>query len=155
MHDFVPAVTRLSSSCSAGHEGSPYANKTPMTPDEQAIREHIATWMEASRLGDTETVLGLMTDDIEFLVAGLPPFGKAEFAAMSRAMRGASFEGAADIREITIAGDWAWLRNHLDVTLTPPGGSPMHLAGPVLSILRKEGDRWRLARDANFVAPVA
>lgn len=128
----------------------------PLTPpDEQAIRDLIATWMEASRTGDTETVLGLMTDDVEFLVAGRAPFGKAEFGAMSRAMRGASFEGTADILEIEIAGDWAWLRNHLDVTLTPPGGAPQRMAGHVLSILRKEGGRWRLARDANFVAPVA
>lgn len=72
---------------------------------------------------------------------------------MSRPMRGASFQGTADIREIAIAGDWAFLRNHLDVTLTPPGGSPMHLAGPVLSILRKENPGCRLARNANFVLP--
>jgi ketosteroid isomerase-like protein len=31
----------------------------------------------------------------------------------------------------------------------------MKLAGPVLSVLRREGGRWVLARDANMLTPVA
>ena len=47
-----------------------------MTEDERAIRELVATWMSASRAGDTETVLGLIADDAEFMVVGQEPFGK-------------------------------------------------------------------------------
>ena len=51
-----------------------------MGDDERAIRAVIATWMRASAAGDTATILGLMADDVVFLVAGQPPFGKEKFA---------------------------------------------------------------------------
>lgn len=44
-----------------------------MTHDERAIRDLIATWMKASQAGDLETVLGLMTDDVVFMVPGREP----------------------------------------------------------------------------------
>lgn len=58
-----------------------------MTEDESAIREAIATWMRASAAGDIDTVLGLMTDDVVFLVPGAEPFGKEAFAAASEPCR--------------------------------------------------------------------
>jgi len=51
-----------------------------MTADERAIRELVATWMAASRAGDLDTVLGLMTEDVVFMVPGREPFGKEAFA---------------------------------------------------------------------------
>ena len=42
-----------------------------MSPDERAIRELIDAWMKASRAGDTETVLSLMSDDVIFMVSAL------------------------------------------------------------------------------------
>ena len=41
-----------------------------MSPDEQQIRDLVATWMSATSAGDIDTVLSLMTDDVVFLVAG-------------------------------------------------------------------------------------
>ena len=32
-------------------------------------------------------------------------------------------EGASDIRELKVLGDWAYLRNYLDIIVTPPGGA--------------------------------
>jgi uncharacterized protein (TIGR02246 family) len=123
-----------------------------MSDDERAIRELVDTWMEASRRGDTETMLGLTTDDIVFMTPGREPFGKEEFRAASEAMRGAEMEGRVEIREIRLLGDWAWIRNHIDLTVTPPSGEPVHRSGYTLSILRKGADgRWRLTRDANLV----
>ena len=59
-----------------------------MHADEQAIRELVATWLRASRAGDTETVLGLMADDVVFLVPGHPPMrGRAAFAAGQAGLR--------------------------------------------------------------------
>jgi uncharacterized protein (TIGR02246 family) len=67
-------------------------------------------------------------------------------------MRGAEMEGRVEIREIRILGDWAWIRNHIDLTVTPPSGGPVHRSGYTLSILQKGADgRWRLTRDANLV----
>jgi ketosteroid isomerase-like protein len=52
-------------------------------------------------------------------------------------------------------GDWAFTWTRLRVTVTPPGAAaPMERAGHTLSILRKDGGRWLLARDANLLTPV-
>jgi uncharacterized protein (TIGR02246 family) len=125
-----------------------------MSPDERAIRELVDTWMKASRAGDNETVLSLMSDDVIFMVPGREPFGKQTFAANSRSMDGVNLEGSADIREIKVLGDWAYLRNFIEITITAtPGGAPVRRSGFTLTILRKEPDgRWVLARDANLVS---
>jgi uncharacterized protein (TIGR02246 family) len=127
--------------------------ETSMTDDERAIRELVATWMRASQAGDIDTVLGLMTDDVVFMVPGREPFGKEVFAATSRGMSGARMSGNNDIRELVVVGNIAYLRNHIDMTITPPGGTRMRRAGYTLTILRKGQDgRWRLARDANLLS---
>jgi uncharacterized protein (TIGR02246 family) len=123
-----------------------------MSPDERAIRELVDTWMKASRAGDTETVLSLMSDDVIFMVPGREPFGKQTFAANSRSMDGVRLEGTADIHELKVLGDWAWLRNFIEITITPRGGETVRRSGFTLTIFRKEADgRWLLARDANLV----
>jgi len=124
-----------------------------MSDDERAIRDLVATWMAASKAGDQDTVLGLMTDDVVFMVPGREPFGKEAFAAASQGMQGMRIEGTSDIVELQVLGDWAYLRNRLNVTITPPGGAPTTRSGYTLTILRKEADgRWLLARDANLLA---
>lgn len=128
-----------------------------MTDDERAIRELIEDWMAASRAGDTAKVLSLMTDDVVFMVPGMEPFGKAEFAAASAAQAGMRIDGTAEIVELQVLGDWAFVRNHLDISVTPPGAEstrqPVHRAGYTLTLLRRDADgRWRLARDANLLA---
>jgi uncharacterized protein (TIGR02246 family) len=127
-----------------------------MTDDERAIRELVATWMAASKRGDTDTVLSLMADDVIFMVTGREPFGKEEFARASRAMTDLRIEGASEIQEIEVLGRWAYLRNRLTITMTPAGGDPLlRRTGYTLSILRKEKDgRWLLVRDANLLAAV-
>lgn len=125
--------------------------------DEQQIRDLVATWMSATQGGDIDTVLSLMTDDVVFLVVGQPPFGKQKFAEAMRAPAGGKLpkiEGRNDIQEIRVCGDWAWMWTRLDVEVTPPGGAPMKHAGHTLSVLRKTGGRWQLARDANLLVPV-
>ena len=124
-----------------------------MNDDERAIHDLVGTWMEASRRGDTEAVLDLMTDDIIFMTPGREPFGKEEFRAQSEAMRGVTIDGKAEIRELRILGDWAWIRNHIDLTVTSPEGEQARRSGYTLSILNKGVDGgWRLIRDANLVS---
>jgi uncharacterized protein (TIGR02246 family) len=127
-----------------------------MTDDERAIRELVATWMAASQSGDAATVLGLMADDVVFMVPGREPFGKEAFAAASQSMKGVRFEGSYDIREIEVLGDWAYLRNYISISITPLGGEAVRRAGYTLSILRRQPDgKWVLARDANLVMKVS
>ncbi|HEY9278517.1 MAG TPA: SgcJ/EcaC family oxidoreductase [Eoetvoesiella sp.] len=125
-----------------------------MTDDEHAIREVVGTWLAASKAGDLATVLGLMTDDVIFMVPGQEPFGKAEFSSISESMKNVRIEGKSDIQEIQVFGNWAYLRNYLEMTMAPlGGGTPVRRSGYTLTILRKEIDgRWRLARDANLLA---
>ena len=112
--------------------------------------------MSASKAGDIATVLGLMSNDVVFMVPGQEPFGKEAFAAGSKAMTGAKIEGTSDIVELKVLGDWAWMRNRLEVSITPPGGQPMTRRGYTLSILRKNPDgKWVFARDANLLGPPA
>jgi uncharacterized protein (TIGR02246 family) len=125
-----------------------------MTEDERAIRELVATWMVASKAGDTATVLHLIADDAVFMVVGQEPFGKEAFRAASQGHNDLRVEGTSDIREISVHGDWAYLRNYLTVTVTPPGGPTIRRAGWTLSIVRKIDDKWVLARDANLMTKV-
>src|SRR3954451_19486110 len=109
--------------------------RAPMTEDERAIRNLAEPWWAASRAGDTATVLSLMADDVVFQVPGGEPFGKEAFAVMSRRMQGVRLEGTSDIRELRVLGDWAYLRNHISIAITPPGGTTIKRAGTTLTIL--------------------
>src|SRR5262245_39287641 len=130
-----------------------------MNADEAEIRELVSRWMSATKTGDLATVLSLMTDDVVFLVAGQQPFGKQQFAAaMQPGAAGAAMpriDGRSEIQEIRISGDFAYMWTRLSVEVTPPGGMTTKRAGHTLSVLRKEGGRWRLARDANLLSPVS
>jgi len=128
-----------------------------MTADEQAIRDVQRRWLEASIAGDLPRVLSLMTDDVVFLVAGQPPFGKEQYAANYRAGQGKmSVSGGGTFEEVVVVGEVAYARGKLDLTLTPTGGAPRRMSGYTLTVFRKQADgRWLLARDANLLTPVA
>jgi uncharacterized protein (TIGR02246 family) len=122
-----------------------------MTDDERAIRDLVETWMKASQAGDVKTVLGLMTDDVVFMVPGREPFGRDVFASAAESMKDARMEGTSEIKELQVLGDWAWLRSYIRVSMTPPGRETIRRAGYTLTILRKMNGKWRLARDANLL----
>src|SRR4051812_17087352 len=106
-----------------------------MEKDEQAIRDLVDKWLAASRSGDLPTVLSLMADDVVFMVPGQEPFGKEAFAANSQKMKDIRIEGTSEIKELKVLGDWAWMRNRLKVTITPPNGTPKIRSGYTLTIL--------------------
>lgn len=122
--------------------------------EKQAIRELVDTWLKASESGDLNTVLGLMADDVIFMVPGRDPFGKEEFAQNYSQMKGTQLKTESNIQEIEILGNWAWIRNHLRVTFMPSGGNETTHSGYVLTILRKDSSgKWVIARDANLLMP--
>jgi uncharacterized protein (TIGR02246 family) len=122
-----------------------------MNEDEGAIHELVDRWITATKAGDTNTVLDLIADDALFMVrSGM--FGKEAFRAGSESLKDSKIEGTAEIREIHVDGNWAWIRNHIDLIVTPAGGEPVKRTGPALTILKKDADgRWKLFRDANLV----
>jgi|SRR6516165_3061103 uncharacterized protein (TIGR02246 family) len=124
-----------------------------MQKDEQAIRSLVEKWMAATKAGDVATVLTLMADDVLFMVPGRPPFNKEAFASGATAMKGFLFEGSSEIQELKVLGDWAWMRNRLQVTVTPPTGTPTTRSGCTLTVLRKNADgSWVIFRDANLLS---
>jgi uncharacterized protein (TIGR02246 family) len=125
-----------------------------MPTDEEQIRQLVATWMSATKAGEIDKVLELMTDDVVFLVPG-KQFGKQEFVRgmQSQATAGIQFEGESEIEEIQILGDTAFMISHLTVKVRQPASSAMVVrSGHTLSVFRKENGAWRLARDANLLA---
>ena len=125
-----------------------------MTDDVRQIRELVDSWIAASNAGDLPALMKMMTDDVVFMTPGRPPFGKAEFAADSERMKGIAIHARADVQEIEVFGARAYIRNHIHVEMTPSGQTPKRMSGYAMTVLRKETDgRWRVARDANLVAP--
>jgi uncharacterized protein (TIGR02246 family) len=125
--------------------------------DERAIRALVDTWLAATKRGDTAAVLELMTDDALFLVPGRAPMEKAAFAAAAKTPPGPKpvIDGVSDIQEIHVEGSTAYFWSRLEVTVTPPDGSaPVRREGHTLTILRKVGGQWLLARDANLLVKV-
>ena len=108
--------------------------------------------MEATKQGDVATVLTLISDDVIFMVPSREPFGKEAFAAQSEQLKGAKIEGKSDIQEIEVIGEQAWLRSHLEVTITAQNGEANTRSGYTLTILRKQPDgNWVMTRDANLL----
>ncbi len=127
-----------------------------MLNDEQAIRELVATWLSASKAGDTEKVLSLMAEDVVFLVPGQPPMrGKSAFAAGQAGIQPFHINATSEIQEIKVLGEWAYLWTKLSVVVTPKkGGAAIKRAGHTLSILKKQAGAWVIVRDANLLAVV-
>lgn len=125
-----------------------------MSEDEEAIRQLVSTWMRATREGDIDKVLSLMTDDAVFLTPGQAPMCKEDFAAVAREQAGIdapSIEGESRIQEIKVLGDWAWMWAELTIVVTLPDGKAVKRSGHTLSVLTKKDGQWRLARDANML----
>lgn len=123
-----------------------------MSNDEQAIRQLVEDWFAATKNGDTKTILGLMTDDVVFTVAGQEPFGKEAFEAAANQQQNMNIDGTYDIKEIKIIDDWAYLRNFIKIKMSVGGGEPVNRSGYTLTILCKGADgKWRITRDANLL----
>ena len=131
------------------------AVKNVKQDDEQAVREMVETWIEASKRSDLPTLLNLLADDVLFITPGREPFGKQEFAEGNKEpMKDTKLDIDIDIKEINVAGPWAWMRSFLKVSFTPAEGDATKLSGHILTVLEKRSDgQWIIKRDANFVAP--
>jgi uncharacterized protein (TIGR02246 family) len=122
--------------------------------DKQAIRDLVENWLEASKRGDSSTLMKLMADDVLFITPGKEPFGREAFEGGEEQMKDMQMEADIDIKEIEVAGPWAWMRSFLKVTFTPADGNPSRMSGHILTVLHKQADgRWVIKRDANFVRP--
>lgn len=152
----VTTIPRRAIRSARNNSHSVQARFSLMQSDEREIRQLVFDWIAATKAGDVEKVLSLMSEDVVFLVPSRPVMRKADFAVAARAQASSSapqFDGTSDIQEIQVFGDWAFMWTKLTVVMTPPGQEPMKRSGYTLSVLKKEQGRWVLARDANMLAP--
>jgi uncharacterized protein (TIGR02246 family) len=128
-----------------------------MNHDEQAIRDLVSRWHEATGRGDVDAVLGLMADDAVFLTPGHPPLkGRSAFeGGLRRLLQTHRIESSGHVQEVGIGGDLAYCLTDLVVKVVPQDGGPAaERRGSTLSILRRQADgRWLLVRDANLLPP--
>jgi uncharacterized protein (TIGR02246 family) len=139
-----------------GLEATASFNGVRVSTDEQAIRDLVALWHRATAAGDVDTVVGLVAEEVVFLVAGHPPLrGGSTF---ERGLRGLlsqhRVESTSDIQEVEVSGDLAYCWSNLTVRVIPmSGGNPTVRSGSALSILRKQpSGSWLVVRDANLLA---
>jgi uncharacterized protein (TIGR02246 family) len=129
-----------------------------MQTDELGIRQLVSTWLTASEAGDVQKVLSLMTDDVVFPMPGQSIMRKADFAAAMQAQSrqgSLEIEASSEIQEISVRGDWAFMRTRLTVGMTSSNNPErMVRAGHTLTILQRQNGQWLVARDANMLAPV-
>jgi uncharacterized protein (TIGR02246 family) len=125
-----------------------------MSNDEKMIREVIATWLRASREGDTTTIAKLMTDDVVFLTPGNEPMiGRDAFLDRQRQLKDVRIDAHSDVREVWTEGDWGYAWSDLTVTMTKSDGTSTRRKGSTLSIFRRSAaGEWQIARDANMLA---
>jgi uncharacterized protein (TIGR02246 family) len=130
-----------------------------MSTDEQAIRDLVARWHRATAAGDVDTVLGLMADDVVFLVAGQPPMrGRDSFERGLRSLLTQHrIESTGDVQEVQASGSLAYCWTNLTVRVVSlTGGNPTVRAASALSIFRKQANgSWVLTRDANLLSPAS
>lgn len=135
-----------------GHEGTSRKLRS-MANDAKAIRDTIRAWLKASKEGDHATLATFLADDMKFIVAGQPAFGKKEFFAGGGG-RPFRFKSKLKVREVNLHGDWAQTWVELELEIVPAKGmKAMKLAGPAMTVWKKNRGRWQIWRDANMVGP--
>jgi len=129
-----------------------------MEPDDRAVREVHAAWINAVNAGDLARLLPLMANDAVFLNPGQPPVGREGFSAnFAAAHQQVRVRCGSELEEVVIAGEVAYTRSRDGLSVTPhAGGEAVRFAGHRITVYRKQPDgRWLLARDAHTLSPVA
>lgn len=110
--------------------------------------------MAATKSGDIDRVLDLLTEDVVFLTPGNPPLNKADFSKASKSLQssGMVIDSKSDIKEVQVSGDWAFMWAHLSVVISRPQGERIERTGHTLTVFNRQNGKWRLARDANLLA---
>jgi len=125
--------------------------------DHNKIRRLGEDYLAAEEAKDLPGLLGLLTDDVIFLMPAAAPLrGKAAVESLYRTFF-AQFTSrhAATVEEIVVAGDWAFAWGEESLKLTAASGQSAEMRGKGMSILRRQADgSWKFARGINNLQPV-
>ncbi len=109
-----------------------------MSDDEQAIRDLISTWVQATGEGDLNRLVSLMSQDVVFMRPGAPPMGIKDFVTGFNKM-----QVEVTPVEIHASGDMAYA-----IVLIKAG----EMFGHSLGVYHKQANaQWVLVRDANLL----
>ncbi len=129
-----------------------------MSAPEAEIRALHERWIAAVNAGDLPFLLTVLADDAVLMNPGGPAIDRDGFAVNFRSsLEQLHLHCASEPLEIVVSGDLAYTRCRDSLSVTPrAGGAESRFAGDRLTIWRREVDgRWRLARDAHTLAPIA
>ena len=129
--------------------GSPAPKPVENTREMQSIRAVLKQAIEAFNHGDLESYMALHADNAIVLAPGRrPEVGKEAIRkSVEKLFQGYNVRERRAIDEITISGDWAFVRGWYDSEVTPKqSGSPGHDTGNYIDILRLEQGKWKYAR---------
>ena len=126
--------------------------------DRNAILALVENYHRATRAKDVDTILELVAEDVVFLPSSSPPIkGREEVEKMYRAFFPVyrEIKQEADIEELQVAGDWAFLWGTDQLRLMPESGeTEIQMKGKGLSILKRQSDGpWRFWRGINNMTP--
>jgi len=116
--------------------------------DEEQIKQAIAQFVEAYNAGDADRIASYYADDLVKLRAGAPAEAKDDTVRRVKDVM-ARFQGHLEVHndEIVVAGNMAFTRGRLLITLTPRAeGAPQTIERRFLEVWRKDAGRWRVIR---------
>jgi uncharacterized protein (TIGR02246 family) len=126
-----------------------------MANEEANIRALIQHWHDATAQGDVDAILALMSEDVEFFVAGKEPMkGRDAFATgLCGLLKTHRIVSSGDVREVQVSGDLAFAVSLLTVRIIATvSGEETVRSGYALSVFRRQSDgSWLLVRDANLL----
>src|SRR6266849_6491911 len=121
--------------------------------DAAAIRKTVDRFIQAYNAGDLDRIQDIFHDDLIDMSAGASTRSgeAARQYFLSRVTEAhAKFKPTLEVtlEEITVAGDWAYGRGHLVVTLVPKrGGETTYIRQRFLEIWRRDSrGNWKLSR---------
>jgi uncharacterized protein (TIGR02246 family) len=132
----------------------------PQLDDRQAIQRLNEEWISAVGKKDIPSLINRITEDVVFLLPGLPPIcGKRAVQAMYADFfpQFSKVEQTSTLEEVEVAGDWAFAWGTERLVLMPKsGGAPIRVQGKGMSIFRRQPDgSWKFARGISNSGPQA
>ncbi len=128
-----------------------------MLSNEEQIRALVETWQAATKAGDVDTVLSLMTDDVVFLVYGRPPMRRRSLRRNLTCQLAVHLQlstASPRFRRSKSQATWPTCGAHSRSRSLRPVRACRWSAGYTLTVFRHVDGKWLLARDANLLSPV-
>ena len=120
------------------------------TEDIAAIKQLGKDWRAGWLAGDTERLLGLLSDEPVLIMSSDDPIiGKEAIGALYQyVFENYTHTGHSEELEVEVGGDWGYLRSTYTATSTPKaGGETTEDHGQSVSIVRRQHDgSWKFSR---------